>query len=242
MPENGNANVLRNVGVPVPDNTLPIPKEFNFYGRWFESFHFSVNAVHGWFPARAHVCPSSSQFVTSVYFYRLSLEVSFTRTPQTSADNKGMSVCHVYLRTELAVRWINPVRDQWIPVRRVSISFWSFCSPPKLGRVAAYVRSCFCLVVKWNEQNPSQSWQQILWAMWWSGLVTSHLPFETSTFNPHPTNSFLKTDVAAQYSIAVPYLIFFQVGKILPSRPVPKPPTKAPYIPLKRLNTYKTVQ
>jgi len=102
--ENGTARVLRNVGVPLPDTTLPVPKEFNFYGRCFESFHFSVNTVRGWLPESTHVCPSSSQFVTAVYFYRLSREVSFTRTPQTSADNKGMSVCHVYLRRNLAVR------------------------------------------------------------------------------------------------------------------------------------------
>jgi len=81
-----------------------IHKEFNFYGHCFESFHFSVNTVHGWLPESAHVCLSSSLFVTAVYFYRLSLEVCFTRTPQTSADNKGMSDCHVYLQTELAVR------------------------------------------------------------------------------------------------------------------------------------------
>jgi hypothetical protein len=108
-----------------------------------ESFHFSVNTFHGWLPESAHVCPSSSQFVTAVYFYRLSLEVSFTRTAKTSTDNKGMSVCHVYLRTEFEVRWINPVRDQWIPVRRASVSIWFFLFRPKVGRVATYVRSCF---------------------------------------------------------------------------------------------------
>jgi len=153
-----------------------IPKEFNFYGHCFESFHFYVNTVHGWLPESAHVYPSSSQFVTAVYFYRLSLEFSFTPSLKTSTNNKGMSVCHVYLRTELEVHWINPVRDQWIPIRRASISFCFF--------LAAYVRSCFV----WNEQNRSQSWQQILWAMWWSGQVTSHLPFKLITFNSHPTN------------------------------------------------------
>jgi hypothetical protein len=81
-----------------------IAKEFNFYGHRFESFHFSFNTVHGWLPESTHVCPSSSQFGTAVYFYRLSLGSLLHTNSQDIHRNKGMSVCHVYLRTELEVR------------------------------------------------------------------------------------------------------------------------------------------